>query len=144
MSEDGKCVVKWNRLDSQDEAEQRSVRCCRFGIFEARFWNSGSFSTQLAFFENTKARQNLAFFSRKGLSLAKHRLSCIFITNLFWQESMTMQSAKKCPKNDIFFAPCMVIFYCALKMILLFTVVLKRFYCCPKNVFYCCTENVRV
>jgi len=34
------------------------------------------------------------FFSRKGLALAKHWLSCIFIANLFWWESMIMQGTK--------------------------------------------------
>ena len=46
------------------------------------------------------------FFNRKGLALAKHCLSCIFIANLFWRESITMQGAQ----------------------------ILQRFYCCPKNV----------
>jgi len=36
----------------------------------------------------------LAFFSQKGLALEKHCLSCIFITNLFWKESITMQGAQ--------------------------------------------------
>ena len=51
---------------------------CQFRFFEARIWNT------FGFFENQKDRQNLAFFNRKGLALAKHCLSCVFITNLFW------------------------------------------------------------
>jgi len=46
------------------------------------FWKSKN-KTKVGFF--------WLFFSRKGLALAKHCLSCIFITNLFWRESMTMQ-----------------------------------------------------
>jgi len=34
------------------------------------------------------------FFSRTGLDLEKHCLSCIFITNLLWRQSMTMQDAQ--------------------------------------------------
>ena len=37
-------------------------------------------------------------FSRKSLALAKHCLSSIFITNLFWRESVTMQGAKNIDK----------------------------------------------
>ena len=37
------------------------------------------------------------FFSLKGLALAKHFLSCVFITN-FWRESMTMQGARNIAK----------------------------------------------
>ena len=35
------------------------------------------------------------FFSAKGFILAKRCLSCIFITNLFWRESMIMQRAQQ-------------------------------------------------
>jgi len=66
--------------------------CSEFGFFEARIWNT------FGFFENQKDRQNLAFFSRKGLALAKHCLSCVFITNLFWWESMTMQGTENIVK----------------------------------------------
>jgi len=46
------------------------------------------------FWKSKKARQNLFFFSRKGLDLEKHSLSCIFITNLLSKESITMQDAQ--------------------------------------------------
>jgi len=61
--------------------------CCQFGIFEAKFRSSG-FYDALGFFENQKYQSKsgfffFSFFSLKGLALAKHCLSCIFITNLF-------------------------------------------------------------
>jgi len=50
-----------------------------------KFW---LFWTHLALSENQKKPDNswlfLRFFSRKDLSLAKHYLRCIFITNLFY------------------------------------------------------------
>jgi len=82
---------------------------CQSGFFEARFWNSGFFWTSLAFFGNQKSQTKSGFFwlvfSWKGLALEKHCLSRIFIKNLFWKESITVQHAQ----------------------------ILKRFYCCPKN-----------
>ena len=68
---------------------------CQFGFFWnqiLKFWlvlNTFDF-----FWKYKKARQNLAFFNQKGLALEKHCLSCIFITNLFWKESITMQGAQ--------------------------------------------------
>ena len=56
---------------------------CQFGVCETKFWNSVFF---FFFLKIEKARQNLAFFSRKGLTLTKYFMSCIFITNLFWRE----------------------------------------------------------
>ena len=38
--------------------------------------------------------KNWIFSVGKNLALAKHCLGCIFITNLFWRESMAMQDAK--------------------------------------------------
>ena len=52
----------------------------------------------LMFWFSQKAKQNMFFFSRKGLALAKHCLSCMFVTNRFWRESMTMQGAKNIAK----------------------------------------------
>jgi len=66
--------------------------CSQFGFFDARIWIT------FDFFGNQKDRQNFAFFSRKGLALAKHCLSCVFITNLFWRESMTMQGTENIVK----------------------------------------------
>jgi len=47
-----------------------------------------AFLMHLAFFENQKYQSKsgfffFIFFSLKGLALAKHCLSCIFITNVF-------------------------------------------------------------
>jgi len=47
------------------------------------FENLAFFQHFWLFLEIKKSRKNLAFFSQKGLALAKHYLSCIFITNLF-------------------------------------------------------------
>ena len=44
------------------------------------------FLTRSAVFD--KARQNQSILGRKGLTLTKRFLSCIFITNFFWWESM--------------------------------------------------------
>ena len=68
---------------------------CQFRFFQARFWNSGFVWTPLAFFGNKKNPDKIClFFSLTGLALAKHCLSCIFITNLFWRESVTMQGVR--------------------------------------------------
>jgi len=61
------------------------------------------FLTHLAFFENQKYQSKsgfffFIFFSLKDLTLAKHCLSCMYITNIFWRESMTMQGAKNIAK----------------------------------------------
>jgi len=53
-----------------------------------------AFLTHLDFFENQRSQTNSGFFSRKDLTLAKHCLSCIFVTNLFWRGSTTMQGAR--------------------------------------------------
>ena len=45
-----------------------------------------------------KIRLFSGFFQSKSLALAKHFLNCIFITNLFWRESMTMQGTKNIAK----------------------------------------------
>ena len=67
-----------------------------------RFWSQISkfwiFNALGILWKYKKARQNLAFFSRKGLTLTKHCLRCIFITNLFWRETMTTQDAKNTAK----------------------------------------------
>ena len=42
------------------------------------------------------------FFCRKGLALEKHCQSCIYITNLFWKESITMQSSQDIEKKLTF------------------------------------------
>ena len=71
----------------------------------------------LAFFEHLwlfleiKMSEKSGFFwlifSRIGLALAKHCLSCIFITNLLRRGSISMQGAQNiakffcCPKNDL-------------------------------------------
>jgi len=67
------------------------------------FWNQGLkfwlFLNTFGFFwKSRKARQNLSFSSRKGLVLEKHCLSCIFITNLSWKVSITMQGAQNIEK----------------------------------------------
>jgi len=50
-------------------------------------------------FEILALKISLTFFSvKKGLALAKHCLSYIFITNLFWWGSMTMQGLKNIAK----------------------------------------------
>jgi len=71
-------------------------------FFKPGFSNFGFFLTPLAFFRNQKGQTKFVFFwlffNRNGLALAKHCLSCIFITNLFWQEYMTMQGAKNIAK----------------------------------------------
>ena len=64
-----------------------------------------AFWTQLAFFENPKYQPTkiwlflFLFFSMKGLTLTKHCLSYIFITNIFWQESMTIAGCKEYCKD---------------------------------------------
>jgi len=76
---------------------------CQFGFFEASFRNSGFFWTPLAFFEHLwlfleikKILTNSGFFcSPKGLTLKKHCLSCVFITNLFWKECITISGCTK-------------------------------------------------
>jgi len=55
-----------------------------------------AFLTHSALFE--KKRENLAFLSRKGLTLTKHCLSYTLLTNLFWRESMNMQDIKNIAK----------------------------------------------
>ena len=62
----------------------------------------------LAFFEHLwlfleiKMSEKSGFFwlvfSRIGLALAKHCLSCIFITNLLWRGSITMKGAQNIAK----------------------------------------------
>jgi len=42
------------------------------------------------------------FFRSKGLDLEKHCLSCIFITNLLWKESITMQDAQNIERILLF------------------------------------------
>jgi len=86
------------------------VSCCRWscaGLQIWRFWSQilkiRLFLTHLAFLENQKYQSISGFFfyiffSLKGLALAKHCLNCIFITNLFEWESMTMQGAKNIAK----------------------------------------------
>ena len=55
-----------------------SCTCERPQYWVVKFW---LFLTRLA-------GQNPAFFCRKGLTLTKHCLSCIFITNIFWRKSI--------------------------------------------------------
>jgi len=56
----------------------------------------------LAYFGNKKKPEKYGFFwlifSRIGLALAKHCLSCIFITNLLRRGSITMQGAENIAK----------------------------------------------
>jgi len=58
-----------------------------------------AFLTHMAFHENQKRLDKIwLFFGRKSVPLTKHCLSCIFITNLFWREYMTMQGVKNIAK----------------------------------------------
>jgi len=69
-----------------------------------------AFLKHLAFFENQEKPVKIwlflfyIFFSLKGLALVKNILCCIFITNLFLQESMIMQGAK----NLLLFKKCSI------------------------------------
>jgi len=56
-----------------------------------------------AFFENQKYQSKsefffFVFFSLEDLALAKHCLSCMYVTHIFCRESRTMQSAKNIAK----------------------------------------------
>jgi len=74
--------------------ESIKAQGCQFGFFKPDFyWNSGFFQSTWLFLIFKKF-----FFSRKGLALAKHCLSCILITNLFKRECMAMQGVKKTAK----------------------------------------------
>ena len=74
--------------------ESIKAQGCQFGFFKPDFyWNSGFFQSTWLFFIFKKF-----FFSRTGLALAKHCLSCILITNLFKRECMAMQGVKNTAK----------------------------------------------
>jgi len=55
-----------------------------------------TFLTNSAFLLKKAAQDRflLDFFSRKGFTLIKHCLNCIFITNLFWREPVVMKGVK--------------------------------------------------
>jgi len=58
---------------------------CQFVFFKPEF-ETLAFQHLWLFWKSKTQKKNwifLAFFGRKGLSLAKHCLSCIIITNLF-------------------------------------------------------------
>ena len=94
--------------DCQTLWQTRTLAChiCKtqgyqFGLFETRLQTLAFFNT-LGFFWcfdfHKKPNKICFFFSWKGLALAKHCLSCMFVTNSFWRESTTMQGAKNIAK----------------------------------------------
>jgi len=75
---------------------------CQFGCFKLEF-EFLAFLTHLAFFRFQKNPDKiwvvLAFFSRNSMALANYCLSCIFLTNLFWREYMTIAGCKEYCKD---------------------------------------------
>ena len=59
-----------------------------------KFW---LFLNTFDLFGNKKQKKS-GFFQSERLVSGKHCLSCIFITNLFWKESITMQGAQNIEK----------------------------------------------
>jgi len=74
---------------------------CQIGFLKPDF-EILAFLTHLTFLK-IKSWLFLTFFQSEVLALAKHCLSCISITYVFWRESVTMQGAKNIAK--IFLLP---------------------------------------
>ena len=115
MSQQGKRKTKFSGLPCITKNLKGFLRTlCAFSILVCRVANLAFLKPDfeiLAFFEHLwlfleiKKPEKSGFsgffwliFSRIGLALAKHCLSCIFITNLLRRGSITMQGAQNIAK----------------------------------------------